>query len=268
MQRELGYEEEEEVAATERSRKKRSLLGAECCPAGASASTARHDVSELWSLKFKDPAELRSVLLQKAASCTRRLGHVVFVDWGLDWEKIGGRRDRSPSVLDLAPFEGLSGVACGVTAPRRLHLISSALRSHRKSLEPCFTQLPDAADAVRASRDAAQLLSALSQERKTPKTRWRPRAAVPPPPTARLRGRVCGPEAADEGRSGRGWRGGRPGPGGLQSQAGGAQPRHSLFEGTESPIPFCRFFQKPFAASEVEAPRCKRILKASESFAC
>ena len=126
MQRELGYEEEEEVAATERSRKKRSLLGAECCPAGASASTARHDVSELWSLKFKDPAELRSVLLQKAASCTRRLGHVVFVDWGLDWEKIGGRGTAPPASSTWLPLKGF--LASLAESPLHGACISSHLR--------------------------------------------------------------------------------------------------------------------------------------------
>ncbi|CAE7640094.1 unnamed protein product [Symbiodinium sp. CCMP2592] len=165
MQRELGYEEEaEEAAATERSRKKWSLLGVECCPAGASAATARRDVSELWSLKFKDPAELRSVLFQTAASCTRRFGHVVFVDWGLDSEKIGGR-----GTATWVPLKGF--LASLAESPLHGACISSHLRCG--VIERVWS----------VALQSYQMPSALLAM-----------PAVPPPPTARLRGRVCGPE--------------------------------------------------------------------------
>ena len=129
LQRELGYEEEEEGEVMTESRKRELLR---CCRA-----TARPYVSETWSLKFKDSAELRSVLLQKGKQLCASL-------WPRGLRRLGPRRPPGDtfSVLVL-----LSGVASGVTAPRCLHLISSSLRSHRKGLEP---------DA--RSRDAAELL--------------------------------------------------------------------------------------------------------------
>ncbi|CAE7283492.1 GUN4 [Symbiodinium microadriaticum] len=144
LQRELGYEEEEEEGEVMTESRKRELL--RCCRA-----TARPYVSETWSLKFKDSAELRSVLLQRASSCVRHFGHVVFVDWGLDG------LPRTPSASSSSFLASL------LESP----LLGACISSHLRCgvIERVWSQTPAAA-----------------------------MPAVPPPPTARLRGRICGPE--------------------------------------------------------------------------
>ncbi|CAE7352918.1 unnamed protein product [Symbiodinium sp. CCMP2456] len=178
LQQELGYKDEDEEGEEEQgevmteSRKREGEL-LRCCRA-----TARPYVSETWSLKFKDSAELRSVLLQKTSSCVRRFGHVVFVDWGLEKGRTGP-----------GPVPGTAGTATASPASQ-----ASSSWLPLKDFLASLVESPLLGACISSHLRCGVIERVWSLALHSYPTPAVAMPALPPPPTARLRGRICGPE--------------------------------------------------------------------------